>query len=383
MEYLSRVLEAKVQEYLEFFSTVGVTGPRQSGKSTLLLHLLKKDYTYVSFDDMRLVQFYYDDPVKFMAIYKNKVIFDEVQKVPEIFHDIKMAVDKDRDNPGKFILTGSSQFSFHRNISESLAGRIGLLSLLPYQYSELSPDKRQQSMYQGSYPELVGKGYQLANDWYSAYLDTYIANDVRTLSNIGDLLEFRRFIQLLAAQVAQLLNLSEFARELGVDVKTVKRWLSILEASYIVFLLPPYYQNFGKRVIKSPKVYFYDAGLVASLLGIETEEQFEKSPIRGHLFENYVVAEILKKKAHTKASYDLYFFRDSHGNEVDLIIDHKQYREWIEIKSGYTFRPKLVKPIESLMTGNDKGYLLYRGDKFPYTSDLQVINYGEFLLREA
>jgi len=202
----------------------------------------------VTFDDFRIVALYHDDPNKFMRIYANKIIFDEVQKVPEIFNDIKIAIDTDRQTTGKFILTGSIQFNLLKNITESLAGRIGLLSLLPYQYAEIPNKLRYSSIYQGTYPELVNKNFEFVTDWYSSYLDTYITKDVNDLANIGDKRDFRRLISLLAANTSQLLNMSTYAKDLGVDVKTIKRWISVLEASYIIFLLPPYYQNFGKRI---------------------------------------------------------------------------------------------------------------------------------------
>ena len=376
--YHHRVLENKLAEYLHHFSAVGLTGPRQSGKSTLLLHQLK-DYQYVTFDDHRTVALYHDDPNRFMRIYANKIIFDEVQKVPEIFNDIKIAIDADRQTPGKFILTGSSQFSLIKSITESLAGRIGLLSLLPYQFSEIPASLRYQSIYQGAYPELVNKNFEFSADWYSSYLETYITKDVNDLANIGDKRDFRRLISLLAANTSQLLNMTTYAKDIGVDVKTIKRWISVLEASYIIFLLPPYYQNFGKRIVKSPKLYFYDTGLVSYLTGVQSEESFEQGPMLGSLFENYVISDILKRELHNKSHAELYFYRTSNGEEIDLIIDRKQTRELIEIKAGETFSPKMTKEIEKLENKNTKGYLLYRGKTIPYLPGIRVLNYQEYL----
>lgn len=376
--YHHRVLEKKLTEYINHFSAIGLTGPRQSGKSTLLLHQLK-DYQYVTFDDFRTVSLYYDDPNKFMRIYANKIIFDEVQKVPEIFNDIKIAIDADRHTTGKFILTGSSQFSLIKSITESLAGRIGLLSLLPYQYAEMPDKLRCQSVYQGAYPEMVNKNFDFSADWYSSYLDTYITKDVNDLANIGDKRDFRRLISLLAANTSQLLNMSNYAKDLGVDVKTIKRWISVLEASYIVFLLPPYYQNFGKRIVKSPKIYFYDTGLVSYLTGINSKETFEHGPMLGGLFENYVISDILKRELHNKSHAELYFYRSSNSEEIDLIIDRKQMRELIEIKAGETFTPKMTKEIEKFKDQATTGYLLYRGKTLPYLSSVYVQNYQDYL----
>ncbi len=378
MKYHHRILEVKLAEYLQHFSAVGLTGPRQSGKSTLLLHQLK-DYHYVTFDDYRMTQLFYDDPNKFMRIYSNKIIFDEVQKVPELFNEIKIAIDADRQTAGKFILTGSSQFSLIKSINESLAGRIGLLSLLPYQLSEMPKGLRETSIYQGAYPELVNKHYEFSADWYSAYLDTYLTKDVSDLANIGDKRDFRRLLRLLAANTSQLLNMSTYAKDIGVDVKTIKKWISVLEASYIIFLLPPYYKNLGKRIVKSPKIYFYDTGLASYLTGINTVETFEHGPMTGPLFENYIVSEVLKREVHNKTHAELYFYRTSNDEEIDLIVDRKQTRELIEIKSGETFTPRMTKALEKFCDDQSTGYLLYRGKSMRYLSKIHVMNYEDYL----
>lgn len=377
MKYHHRILETKLKEYIDFFSVIGLTGPRQSGKSTLLLHCLPA-YRYVNFDDYKMVDFFERDPEKFITVYDNRVIFDEVQRVPKLFNYIKIAVDQDRNNPGKFILTGSSQFQFIRGVAESLAGRIGLLSLLPYQINELPTACIPQSIFQGSYPELVNKHYALVQDWYSAYLDTYLKKDVSALAHIGDNRDFHRLIRLLAANTSQILNMSTYANDLGVDVKTIKRWIAILEASYIIFLLPPYYNNFGKRIIKSPKIYFYDTGLVSYLTGIESYKQFSQGPMAGSLFENYVIADIYKRELHTKSHAELYYYRTSKGLEVDLIIDRKTRREFIEIKLNATLNFKWLRPIETLKTAADLGFLLYPGKPQDYVKDIQIMNYLKY-----
>jgi uncharacterized protein len=379
MPYHHRQLENKLQEYLKNFSVVGLTGPRQSGKSTLLLHLLK-DYQYVSFDDYQLLNFFHHDPEKFMRLYSDKVIFDEAQKAPELFNYIKIAVDKNRQTYGKFVLTGSTQFTLMQNITESLAGRIGLLSLLPYEITEIPKLLRKESIYQGGYPELINKKYQLAQDWFSSYLETYIEKDVSALAQIGDKRDFRRLISLLAANTAQQLNFNRYAVDLGVDIKTVKRWISILEASYIIFLLPPYHRNFGKRIVKSPKIYFYDTGLVSYLTGIYSTTLFEQGPMTGSIFENYIVSEVLKRELHRKTHAELFYIRTSHGIEVDLIIDRKTHKELIEIKSGETFKPAMVNALELFLEDGDQGYLLYRGRRFPYDEKIRIINYQDYFL---
>lgn len=313
-----------------------------------------------------------------MRIYGNRVIFDEAHKVPEIFDAIKIAVDNDRDNPGKFILSGSSQFRLSEKISESLAGRIGNLVLLPYEYLEMPKEMRSESLFRGSFPEMVNKQYRLFDDWYASYLETYIEKDLRSIANVGVLRDFQRLIRLLAANASQLLNLTNYANAIGVDLKTIKRWISILETSYIIFLLPPYFNNFGKRIVKSPKIYFYDTGLISHLCGIQTEEIFEKGPMYGSIFENYIMAECMKREQHRKTHADLYFFRSSSGTEVDLIIDRRTRTDMIEIKTSETFRPNMIKPMEALLQPKDRGFLLFRGKKTPYLNDLNIINYQSY-----
>ncbi len=381
MRYRHRVIESKLLEYLKYFPVVGLTGPRQSGKSTLLLHSLK-DYTYVTFDDYKIVNLFHQDPERFMNLYANKVIFDEVQKVPELFSYIKMAVDKDRSAKGKFVLTGSSQFALIKNASESLAGRIGLLSLLPFQFMEISKNIQEESIFRGGYPELVDRKYALFEAWFSSYLETYLNKDISAIGHIGDMRDFRRLVQLLAANTAQQMNMSRYASDLGVDVKTIKRWITILEASYIIFLLPPFHNNYGKRIVKSPKIYFYDTGLVSFLTGIDSSNHFEQGPMAGSLFENYIVTEILKNELHRGTLSELYYIRTSQGVEVDLIIDRKKHKEFIEIKNSATFTSKMVAGIEEFLEKGDKGYLLYRGENFAYHPPIQVINYKKYLEKD-
>jgi hypothetical protein len=380
MHYIKRVLEKVTAKYLSNFPVVGITGPRQSGKSTMLLKSLGQTYQYVTFDDYRMVDLFYSDPVRFMRIYSDKVIFDEVQKVPEIFSYIKLAVDADRRRSGKFIVTGSSQFHFMKRISESLAGRIGLLSLLPFQFSEVPTRLRSDSIFRGGYPELVTKKYYLAEQWYSSYVETYLNRDVREIIKIGDIRDFQKCLQLLASRVSNILNLSDLARDVGVTVPTIKSWLSVLEASYIIFLLPPYYKNLGKRIIKSPKIYFWDTGLISFLTGVSTSQLFEKGPMYGAIFENYVLSEIYKQELHRNSMSKLYYYRTNHGVEVDLIIDHNVTKKWIEVKVSETFKPDMIKHIEHLGRGNYKGYLLYRGKEVSFTKDIKIINYAEYLL---
>ncbi len=377
--YYPRVLENVVKKYLETFSVIGITGPRQSGKTTMLKEMFDTSYRYISFDDYRLIEFFYDDPEKFIKQFADKVIFDEVQKVPEIFNYIKIAVDADRDNKGKFVITGSSQFSFIQKITESLAGRIGLLTLLPFQYAEIPQNLRYDSIYKGCYPEIIKSKFKNYLNWYSSYLETFVLKDVKSLINIGDLRDFRQFIKLLASQTAQILNMSGLSRTLGISVSTVKRWISVLEAAYIIFLLPPYFSNLGKRIIKSPKVYFYDTGLVSLLTGILNKEVYEQGPMAGNIFENYVISEIKKKLFHNADFSQMFYSRTSNDVEVDLIIEKPNHKEFIEIKKSATFRTGMIKPIEKIMNKNDIGYLLYEGGEFPYKDNIRIIKYSQYI----
>jgi len=294
MRYLSRKIEQTIKHYTSIFPAVAVTGPRQSGKSTLLREIFGKKYTYVTFDDPIVVEQFLSDPKGFMAEYNNKIIYDEAQKVPDLFHYLKIEIDNDRNNYGKFLLTGSSQFAFTKNITETLAGRIGMLALLPFQKQEIPQKQQHNQILLGGYPELVNRNYKNTKEWYSAYLSNYLERDVRSLSNIGNMRDFQRLISLLASRTAQELNMSKLAREIGVNIKTIQNWISVLQASYIIFLLPPYHRNLGKRIVKRPKLYFYDTGLLCYLAGIRNIEILEKGPLQGEIFETYIVSEIMK-----------------------------------------------------------------------------------------
>lgn len=365
MRYTPRVAQAAIKRLLNVFPVIGITGPRQSGKSTLLQHLFK-DYRYVTFDDVTQISRYEDDPIGFINHYSEKVIFDEVQLVPELFSSIKLVVDKNRSKYGNFILTGSSQFAFLKSASESLAGRIGLLSLLPFQTREIPKALLETSIFNGSYPELVLRNYQESSLWYASYIDTYLNKDLRTLAEVGDMRDFRRLIQLLAANIAQTVDYSEYAKQLGVSSPTIKRWISILEASYIIFLLPPYYKNYGKRITKRPKLYFFDTGLVSFLTGIKTFDQYNNGPLGGPLFENYVISELYKKELHTLGEGELFFLRTQDQAEIDLIIDRKTTRELYEIKKNASFKPNMIRHLKSFKQEGDHASLIYQGDDESY-----------------
>jgi hypothetical protein len=392
MKYIHRNIEPIIKQYLELFPAIGLTGPRQSGKSTTLKECLCPEYQYNSFDDPIICENFYNDPYAFMKKYSNKVIFDEAQKIPEIFNYVKIQIDNDRNSYGKYILTGSSQFSLLKQITESLAGRIGLLSLLPFQLHEMPSTYRSDQMLKGSYPELVLRAYKGSSQWYNSYIENYLQKDVRSLHNIGNLRDFQRFMLLLAGRVSQELNMSTLSRELGISVNTIKSWLSILEASYIIFLLPSYHKNFGKKIIKRPKLYFYDTGLICFLANITDSQMLNNGILAGPIFENYVIAEIQKAIIHTGLKNELYFFRTNYGLEIDIIwIDNtKREIQFIEIKNNSTPKSSMLKNIKTLMslekedklfnTYKKKGLLLYKGsEQGSFAEDLEYYNYIDFL----
>lgn len=379
MPYIPRILEQAIRETLQHFCVLGLTGPRQSGKSTLLRQVFP-EYEYLTFDDYRVLDFFGHDPEAFMAQHQNQVIFDEAQKAPLLFNYVKMAVDNDRQHYGKFILTGSSQFHLMEEITESLAGRIGLLSLLPMQFSEIPTGLQTKAFLRGAYPEIILQEFENVSAWYGAYLETYLTRDVQSLAHVGDLRDFRRCLNLLAANVGQILNMSNLAKDVGTSVTTIRRWISVLEASYILFLLPPYYQNLGKRIVKSPKVYFWDTGVVAYLLNLDSPLQ-PQNPFSGHLFENYVISEIHKQVKHSASHTELYYFRTSHGEEVDLLLSHTQKIEWIEIKQTSTLRMAFLDNIRKWMRAGDCGVLLYQGRTESLSPEVQAFRVQDYLLR--
>jgi predicted AAA+ superfamily ATPase len=377
MKYISRIAESTIKKHLKVFPVVGVTGPRQSGKSTMLINTL--DYEYVTFDDLANVNLFYEDPERFLNTYKSKVIFDEVQKVPEIFNYIKLTVDRKLQKPGQFVLTGSSQFNFIKNITESLSGRISLLSLLPFQYKEVPTNKRAPCIYKGSYPRLVTRNFRLSENWYSSYLTTYIERDLRSLVNIGDINDFYNLIRIIASYCSKILNISEISNITGIPVTTLKRWISVLEASYIIFLLRPYYKNISKRYIKSPKIFFYDTGLVGFLTGITTRKIFERGPMYGAIFENYIISEIIKNNFHLGGRKRFYYYRTSSGNEIDLIEEDGRKVKYIEMKAAYTLKPELVKNLLREKPAENQGILIYNGESRMYSRDINIVNFEEYL----
>lgn len=356
--YIPREIESLLSKTANAFPAVALTGPRQSGKSTLVKRVFEKTHTYISFDDPVMRERVVSDPRLFLDTAGKRIILDEIQYVPELLSYIKMHIDANRQKRGRFIITGSQQFNLIKNLGDSLAGRIGLLQLLPFSITEkdkidklkvrLSNSQRHFvfACLQGSFPEVVLDKEVSLDSWYGSYIQTYLERDIRTIYNIGDLRDFQRFMQLLAARSSQILNLSELAREIGVAVNTVKKWISILEACRIIYLLPPYYRNLGKRITKNPKVYFLDCGLICYLTGLKTQEYLLKGPLAGALFENFCIQETIKFLMHHGHRLQLYYMRTHSGLEVDLIIEEAGCLYPFEIKLTKTPKIAMVDSLE-------------------------------------
>jgi len=349
-----RKAQNKLIEMAEKFPVLVVTGPRQSGKTTLSRAVFS-DYRYVSLENPDHLHFALSDPRGFLALYDKYVIIDEVQNAPELFSYIQQIVDESNIS-GHYILSGSQNFLLLDKVTQSLAGRAYLLELLPLSHLEIKSVFNQtvwEEIIKGCYPRVYDKGIQ-PKDFYPAYIKTYVERDIRSIVNVQDISLFRKFLSLLAHNVGQLFNASHFSKILGIDSKTVQRWLSILEASYIVFTLPPWHTNFSKRIVKSPKLYFYDTGLVAYLLGVKTEEDILLSNYKGALFENFCVVDILKTYKNRGENQELYFWRDSNGNEIDLLVVDGNKVKCLEMKASQTVKPEYLKSLHYLDEFNQK-----------------------------
>jgi predicted AAA+ superfamily ATPase len=362
---LPRTLEGAVKKAMKTFPAVLVTGPRQSGKTTLLFERFSNSHQFVSLENPDVRARALEDPVGFLKDNPPPVILDEIQYTPDLLHYIKSAIDKNR-SPGSWLLSGSQSFSLMQGVSQSLSGRVAVLTLLPFSIEESQGKGDKWSglddilknifesekaslqgnlvslsdwLLRGTYPEIRINSEVDRQLWLSGYIQTYLERDVRQIMNIGDLNSFNRFLRLCAARTGQILNMSELSRDVGVSVPTVKKWLSILETSFQIFLLPPHFNNFGKRIIKSPKLYFIDTGIATFLLGLHSPEPLLQGPMKGPLFETMVVAEWIKAFYNRGERPELYYWRSKAGIEVDLIIDRNARLYPIEIKATSTIMP--------------------------------------------
>lgn len=377
--YLKRVIEEEVIAMSKQYPVITITGPRQSGKTTLS-KVLFNELPYYSFENPDTRLFATTDPRAFLNTNRSGAILDEIQNVPELLSYLQQIVDE-RRNEVKFILTGSNQFMLLDKVTQSLAGRTAILKLLPLELSEIGEEKSfptNDLILKGFYPGIYAHNLTP----YKAYLnyyETYLERDLRKLIQIKDIGLFQKFIRICAGRAGNLLNASALANETGISVGTVKSWLAILEASYVIFFLNPYFENIGKRYIKSPKIYFYDVGLLAFLLGIEDSNQLSRDPLRGALFENMVVSELIKIRVNKGLDSNVYFYHDSHHNEIDIIIKHGNRLQPVEIKSSQTFHTDFLKQFKHFnKIYPDKTInpvLIYDGEMQQKVLGVEIINF--------
>ena len=379
-KYIHRELSAVIEEAYRYFSVITVTGPRQSGKTTLLRNLFSY-LPYYSLENLDVRSFAENDPVAFLNQHTEGMILDEVHNAPNLLSYIQGMVDNDADR--RFILSGSSQFAMLKKVTQSLAGRTAVFELLPLSYSEIreqiTDTPLDNLLFNGFYPAIYS-GRNIPKFLYPAYMKTYLDKDVRDLLQIKDMMQFHTFIRLCAGRIGSLFKASELANEIGVSSHTVTAWLSVLQASYIVFLLPPYFENTRKRLTKTPKLYFTDTGLACHLLGIESPEQLARDKMRGALFENFIVTEALKRRYNQGKESNLYFYRDSNQNEVDLLLKKHSGLYGIEIKSAMTYHADFEKALKQ-MDGWVKETILgkavaYAGTLENTAGEIKLLNYS-------
>lgn len=378
--YYRRKIEDAILSASKQFPVITVTGPRQSGKTTLVKELFR-DKPYINLELPDVADSVQQDPRSFFNKYTEGAVIDEIQRLPELIRYIQGIVDEHKQ-PGMFVLTGSNQFMLLKQVTESLAGRVALFKLLPFCLSEIKtklPDLLTDDLIiNGFYPAVQAHDFPPYRT-YQNYYETYLERDLRSMINIKNLSEFKKFVRLCAGRIGQIFNASGLASEVGVSVHTIKSWLSILEASYLVFLLQPWHDNINKRLVKSPKLYFYDTGLASYILGIENTIQLSRDPLRGNLFENMIVSEYYKRRYNKGLDARYFYFRDNHGNETDIVIPHGYELQGVEIKSSQTFNKEFLKGLHYLKkiypercTNN---LLVYDGEDIGKIKDVDIVNF--------
>ncbi len=382
MKLIYRQLSAEIERLSHYFPVITITGPRQSGKTTISKSIFGQ-YKYVNLEDIILRETIVNAPKSFLIEHSKGLIIDEAHLVPELFSFIQVLVDEDRTR--RFILTSSSNFSLLQSVTQSLAGRTAIVTLLPLSLNEIGQQidlSTDTLLIQGGYPA-VWNGSTQARDVYANYYKTYIERDVRTLINLKDLSQFQRFIKLCAGRIGSEFNASSFANDIGVSSHTINEWVSRLEASYIIYRLQPYFRNQGKRLIKSPKIYFYDTGLVCYLLGIENENQLNTHPVRGNLFENMIVVEFLKHRYNQGKDANIYFYRDNQQKEVDIVQENAGKLSLFEIKSARDFHKDFLKGLnyfKKLFSQDvEKSTIIYDGDMENLSNENGIINFRTFI----
>ena len=378
-DYIHRKIEETILEASKYFSVIAVSGPRQSGKSTLLTQLFPL-YEKYSLKDLNILDYAKNDPIAFLNQTDEGMFIDEIQRCPQLLDYIQGIVD---NNPKRhFALSGSSNFEVMKNLSESLAGRAGVFELLPMSIQEVTGkvdlDYLNQILYNGLYPSICAKK-NIAKFFYPSYVRTYLEKDVRDLLQMKDQIRFTKFLKLCAARIGSLFNASELGAEVGVSSKTISHWLSVLQASYLITLLPPYYENIPKRLVKSPKLYFNDPGLACYLLDIESPQQLDRDKMRGAIFENMIVMEAIKHRYNMGLEGGVFFYRDSNQNEVDILIKQEGELTAIEVKSSMTYSSSFEKTLTQIegwvKTPISKKAIVYSGDFENSSGDINLINY--------
>ena len=382
--YINRELSGVIKDAARYFSVITITGPRQSGKTTLIRNEFKQ-LSYYSLENLDVRSYAQNDPVAFLNQHPEGMILDEVHNAPNLLSYIQGIVDEHPER--KFILSGSSQFAMLRKVTQSLAGRTAVFELLPLSYSEIrdrAEDKPLDDLlFEGFYPAIYAER-NIPKFLYPSYIKTYLDKDVRDLLQIKDMMQFHTFIRLCAGRIGSLFKVSELTNEIGVSSHTITSWLSVLQASYIVTLLPPYFENSRKRLTKTPKLYFTDTGLACHLLGIESVQQLARDKMRGALFENFIVMEAMKRRYNQGKESNLYFYRDSHQNEIDLILKSSSGLYGIEIKSAMTYHADFEKALKQMDGWINEPVLgkavVYAGSLENTVGDIKLLNYAH--LRE-
>lgn len=378
--YFKRNVSSQISKLKKGFPVISVTGPRQSGKTTFLQHYFS-DYTYFNLESPQTREFIESDPQQFLKSNPQNIIIDEVQRLPELLSYIQVHVDK-QQKMGSIVISGSQNLLISEKISQSLSGRAGYQNIFPFSLKELATHKLNLSNHykqilKGFYPALYTRDVE-PSLFYSRYLATYVERDARLIKNIQNLSQFQKFMGLLSGRVGQVVNVSALANDTGISPNTAEDWISILEASYIVYRLQPYYKNIGKRLIKSPKIYFYDTGVLCSLLNLSSVNELMNHFAVGSIFENFIISEFKKEISETNRSVQIYFYRDNHGNEIDLIIDTGGNLIPIEIKSSTTFSKTFFKGFEYWKKHVDEttqGFVVYGGEDSQKIQDHEIISW--------
>lgn len=377
--YIHRNIEKVIIEAAKYFPVITVTGPRQSGKTTMIKHLFE-NLKYYSLEDLDTRSLAEEDPVRFLHLHEEGMILDEVHNAPHLLSYIQGIVDEKPEK--RFILSGSSNFALLKKVSQSLAGRTGVFELLPFSYKEVGDvdyiNNVDELLFNGLYPAICS-GKNIPGFLYPSYIKTYLDKDVRDLLAVKNMTQFNIFLRLCAGRIGSVFNASELAGEVGVSSVTIQSWMSILQASYIIYLMPPYFENSRKRLTKASKLYFCDTGLACCLLGIESAEQLKFNKMRGHLFESLIVMELLKRRLNKGKESDLYFYRDSNQNEIDILEGNINVMEAIEIKSSMTYSPTFAKALQKvnewIKADITHKTIVYTGDLEKPDGEIRLINF--------